>query len=121
MNVKSPNNTSKWQMGFNSLFRGLMTLYSLHALKVTNQPACLLMSAERNPLHRTNSETLSQRRPSVTHTETTLEGFYLNKRDATLYISGKSSAYFQQNVRSLAGSAASYVSERRLLYHPVDM
>jgi hypothetical protein len=24
MNVKSPNNTSKWQMGFNSAFKGLM-------------------------------------------------------------------------------------------------
>jgi hypothetical protein len=24
INVKSPNNTSKWQMGFNSLFKGLM-------------------------------------------------------------------------------------------------
>jgi len=23
MNVKSPNNTSKWQMGFNSAFKGL--------------------------------------------------------------------------------------------------
>jgi hypothetical protein len=25
INVKSPNNTSKWQMGFNSAFKGLMT------------------------------------------------------------------------------------------------
>ena len=24
MNVKSPNNTSKWQMGFNSAFKGLI-------------------------------------------------------------------------------------------------
>jgi hypothetical protein len=24
MNVKSPNNTSKWQMGFNSAFKGLL-------------------------------------------------------------------------------------------------
>jgi hypothetical protein len=24
INVKSPNNTSKWQMGFNSAFKGLM-------------------------------------------------------------------------------------------------
>jgi len=24
MNVKSPDNTSKWQMGFNSAFKGLM-------------------------------------------------------------------------------------------------
>ena len=26
MNVKSPNNTSKWQMGFNSVFKGLILL-----------------------------------------------------------------------------------------------
>jgi hypothetical protein len=26
INVKSPNNTSKWQMGFNSAFKGLNTL-----------------------------------------------------------------------------------------------
>jgi hypothetical protein len=26
INVKSPNNTSKWQMGFNSAFKGLMSL-----------------------------------------------------------------------------------------------
>jgi hypothetical protein len=25
INVKSPNNTSKWQMGFNSAFKGLIT------------------------------------------------------------------------------------------------
>ena len=25
INVKSPNNTSKWQMGFNSAFKGLNT------------------------------------------------------------------------------------------------
>jgi Leu/Phe-tRNA-protein transferase len=24
INVKSPNNTSKWQMGFNSAFKGLI-------------------------------------------------------------------------------------------------
>jgi hypothetical protein len=26
INVKSPNNTSKWQMGFNSAFKGLIIL-----------------------------------------------------------------------------------------------
>jgi hypothetical protein len=26
INVKSPNNTSKWQMGFNSAFKGLITI-----------------------------------------------------------------------------------------------
>jgi hypothetical protein len=25
INVKSPNNTSKWQMGFNSAFKGLIS------------------------------------------------------------------------------------------------
>jgi hypothetical protein len=28
INVKSPNNTSKWQMGFNSAFKGLIYIYS---------------------------------------------------------------------------------------------
>jgi hypothetical protein len=28
INVKSPNNTSKWQMGFNSAFKGLIISYS---------------------------------------------------------------------------------------------
>ena len=26
INVKSPNNTSKWQMGFNSAFKGLINV-----------------------------------------------------------------------------------------------
>jgi hypothetical protein len=30
INVKSPNNTSKWQMGFNSAFKGLSTLRVEH-------------------------------------------------------------------------------------------
>jgi hypothetical protein len=29
INVKSPNNTSKWQMGFNSAFKGLISLCSV--------------------------------------------------------------------------------------------
>jgi hypothetical protein len=32
INVKSPNNTSKWQMGFNSAFKGLRN--TIHAVKV---------------------------------------------------------------------------------------
>jgi len=28
INVKSPNNTSKWQMGFNSAFKGLNNLFN---------------------------------------------------------------------------------------------
>jgi hypothetical protein len=27
INFKSPNNTSKWQMGFNSVFKGLMNFF----------------------------------------------------------------------------------------------
>jgi len=30
ISIKSPNNTSKWQMGFNSVFKGL-TLYMMLA------------------------------------------------------------------------------------------
>jgi hypothetical protein len=29
INVKSPNNTSKWQMGFNSAFKGLIPTLSI--------------------------------------------------------------------------------------------
>jgi hypothetical protein len=36
INVKSPNNISKWQMGFNSAFKGLMT-YFLNQLPITFQ------------------------------------------------------------------------------------
>jgi hypothetical protein len=31
MNVKSPNNTSKWQMGFNSAFKGSRILKNTHS------------------------------------------------------------------------------------------
>jgi hypothetical protein len=30
INVESPNNTSKWQMGFNSAFKGLITQTALN-------------------------------------------------------------------------------------------
>jgi hypothetical protein len=33
INVKSPNNTSKWQMGFNSAFKGLKTLQGKEKIK----------------------------------------------------------------------------------------
>jgi hypothetical protein len=33
INVKSPNNTSKWQMGFNSPFKGLNVQKSLPSAK----------------------------------------------------------------------------------------
>jgi hypothetical protein len=32
INVKSPNNISKWQMGFNSAFKGLKTLGFVHCI-----------------------------------------------------------------------------------------
>jgi hypothetical protein len=34
INVKSPNNISKWQMGFNSAFKGLIYLASLQRGKI---------------------------------------------------------------------------------------
>jgi hypothetical protein len=37
INVNSPNNTSKWQMGFNSAFKGLTTRWSA----VAREPAVL--------------------------------------------------------------------------------
>ena len=30
INVKSPNSISKWQMGFNSAFKGLMTNFLIY-------------------------------------------------------------------------------------------
>jgi len=39
INVKSPNNTSKWQMGFNSAFKGLKCIVAFYANSVhTNEP-----------------------------------------------------------------------------------
>jgi hypothetical protein len=32
INVKSPNNISKWQMGFNSAFKGLMYIMDINSL-----------------------------------------------------------------------------------------
>jgi hypothetical protein len=37
INVKSPNNTSKWQMGFNSAFKGLITTSSYILLHKCSQ------------------------------------------------------------------------------------
>jgi len=34
INVKSPNNTSKWQMGFNSAFKGLIIYNGNSPIKV---------------------------------------------------------------------------------------
>jgi hypothetical protein len=43
INVKSPNNTSKWQMGFNSAFEGLMKYLNHHlSHKITFLSAQLL-------------------------------------------------------------------------------
>jgi hypothetical protein len=35
INVKSPNNISKWQMGFNSAFKGLIYVYSMSVCVIT--------------------------------------------------------------------------------------
>jgi len=39
INVKSPNNTSRWQMGFNSAFKGLklVTRWSVEALRYNSE------------------------------------------------------------------------------------
>jgi hypothetical protein len=38
INVKSPNNTSKWQMGFNSAFKGLIyERFKLERVGISNQ------------------------------------------------------------------------------------
>jgi hypothetical protein len=34
INVKSPNNTRKWQMGFNSAFKGLSVQYRLSVCRM---------------------------------------------------------------------------------------
>jgi hypothetical protein len=39
INVKSPNNTSKWQMGFNSAFKGLIFTALKVKVKVTIEQA----------------------------------------------------------------------------------
>jgi hypothetical protein len=57
INVKSPNNTSKWQMGFNSAFKGLMMIriitiiilataftVSLHMPESSNDTKCSTFS-----------------------------------------------------------------------------
>jgi hypothetical protein len=41
INVKSPNNTSTWQMGFNSAFKGLIYDISILTVGVDNYPADL--------------------------------------------------------------------------------
>jgi hypothetical protein len=51
INVKSPNNTSKWQMGFNSAFKGLMQI--------------CMCDRDRDETH---NITKPQNKPSVEHT-----------------------------------------------------
>jgi hypothetical protein len=43
INVKSPNNTSSWQMGFNSAFKGLITLFIVAA-----KPVCSVSNSVTN-------------------------------------------------------------------------
>jgi len=43
INVKSPNNISEWQMGFNSAFKGLtMSLYGIRRLVLLVEVRCVL-------------------------------------------------------------------------------
>jgi hypothetical protein len=59
INVKSPNNTSKWQMGFNSAFKGLKRaaveyVYVCQDISVdsavTAPPQALLSLSVQNPI-----------------------------------------------------------------------
>jgi hypothetical protein len=47
INVKSPNNTSKWQMGFNSAFKGLISpsirRRNLTEVNIKNSQFCILI------------------------------------------------------------------------------
>jgi hypothetical protein len=47
INVKSPNNPSKWQMGFNSAFKGLMKLLKGYCWSTA-------LCAAETYLHKTN-------------------------------------------------------------------
>jgi hypothetical protein len=42
INVKSPNNTSKWQMGFNSAFKGLIYLVQTDFYCCTEKVALII-------------------------------------------------------------------------------
>jgi hypothetical protein len=42
INVKSPNNTSKWQMGFNSAFKGLIIGHMIDIVQTAVLPVCAL-------------------------------------------------------------------------------
>jgi hypothetical protein len=45
INVKSPNNTSKWQMGFNSAFKGLTGIFEVrYGICISYQPQMLSTS-----------------------------------------------------------------------------
>jgi hypothetical protein len=43
INVKTPNNTSKWQMGFNSAFKGLIQYYARERkhVSIVSEPSTL--------------------------------------------------------------------------------
>jgi hypothetical protein len=46
INVKSPNNISKWQMGFNSAFKGLINLDSRWRCVVSISPRPLYLQGK---------------------------------------------------------------------------
>jgi hypothetical protein len=42
INVKSPNNTSKWQLGFNSAFNGLRKAITINVIRVVARKSPVL-------------------------------------------------------------------------------
>jgi hypothetical protein len=43
INVKSPNNTSKWQIGFNSAFKGLIRIHYIRKQSVIVFPTLIIV------------------------------------------------------------------------------
>jgi hypothetical protein len=66
INVKSPNNTSKWQMGFNSAFKGLIEFQIQNGLK-TEQNLSLYHFITHGQTLLTTLKTKYERSLSVTH------------------------------------------------------
>jgi hypothetical protein len=57
--VKSPNNINKWQMGFNSAFKGLIEVHCFCVSWNESAPQSLLYYASRNHLHFTIKATFA--------------------------------------------------------------
>jgi hypothetical protein len=68
INVKSPNNTSKWQMGLNSAFKGLNTsseiieFYRCHFIRFSVKKLNLLLHTPQRLMEKV-AALLSQKRP----------------------------------------------------------